>query len=59
MAARVLLDAVFLVPSRRARAFQSAVKKAQTSLSKSGCEVTLNGPWPPYHFVDGARRGAR
>jgi hypothetical protein len=55
VAARVLLDAVFLVPSMRARQFQSAVHRAQTSLSKLGCEVTLTGPWPPYHFVDGGR----
>jgi hypothetical protein len=59
VASRVLLDAVFLVPSGRAREFQSAVKRAQTSLSKSGCEVTLTGPWPPYHFVDAGRRPAR
>jgi hypothetical protein len=55
VAARVLLDAVFLVPSMRVRQFQSAVHRAETSLSKLGCEVTLTGPWPPYHFVDGGR----
>jgi hypothetical protein len=55
VAARVLLDAVFLVPSLRARQFRSAVTRAQTSLSKLGCELTLTGPWPPYHFVDGGR----
>jgi hypothetical protein len=59
VAARVLLDAVFLVPSKASRAFRSAVKRAHTSLSKNGCEVTLTGPWPPYHFVEGGRRGAR
>ena len=56
VAARVLLDAVFLVPARGARRFQSAVERAQTSLAENGCEVTLTGPWPPYHFVDGGRR---
>jgi hypothetical protein len=59
VAARVLLDAVFLVPSGQARRFQSAVKRARASLSKSGCEVTLTGPWPPYHFVDGGRAARR
>jgi hypothetical protein len=59
VAARVLLDAVFLVSSASARRFQSAVKRAQTSLSRSGCEVTLTGPWPPYHFVDGGRSATR
>jgi hypothetical protein len=56
VAARVLLDAVFLVPAGHARQFRSAVERAQTSLSETGCEVTLTGPWPPYHFVDGGRR---
>jgi hypothetical protein len=59
VAARVLLDAVFLVPSGSAREFQSAVERAQTSLSKNGCAVTVTGPWPPYHFVDGGGRRAR
>jgi hypothetical protein len=59
VAARVLLDAVFLVPARGARRFQSAVERAQTSLAENGCEVTLTGPWPPYHFVDGGRRAKR
>jgi hypothetical protein len=52
VAARVLLDAVFLVPTRTARDFEAAVTRASTSLSKSGCALTLTGPWPPYHFVD-------
>jgi len=52
VAARVLLDAVFLVPTRTARDFEAAVTRATASLSKSGCAVTLTGPWPPYHFVD-------
>jgi hypothetical protein len=59
VAARILLDAVFLVPSGQERTFQSAVKRARTSLSKSGCEVTLTGPWPPYHFVDAGRPARR
>ncbi len=59
VAARVLLDAVFLVSSGSARQFESAVRRAKTSLSRNGCEVTLTGPWPPYHFVDGGRRATR
>jgi hypothetical protein len=59
VAARVLLDAVFLVPAAQARSFRSAVNRLQAALSKSGCALTLTGPWPPYHFVAGARRGAR
>jgi gas vesicle protein GvpL/GvpF len=56
VAARVLLDAVFLVPSRAARSFEAAVARAASTLSKNGCSVTLTGPWPPYHFVSGGRR---
>jgi hypothetical protein len=56
IAARVLLDAVFLVPSAGARAFRSEVKRASAELAKSGCELALTGPWPPYHFVEAAGR---
>jgi hypothetical protein len=56
LAARVLLDAVFLVPTADARAFRSEVKRASAALAKSGCELALTGPWPPYHFVEASRR---
>ena len=59
LAARVLLDAVFLVPTTDARTFTASVRRASASLAKNGCIVTLTGPWPPYHFVasaPGARR---
>jgi len=52
VAARVLLDAVFLVRAKTADKFRLAVTGAQRSLSKAGCEITVSGPWPPYHFVD-------
>jgi hypothetical protein len=58
LAARILLDAVFLVPTADARAFTAGVRRASSSLAKNGCVVTLTGPWPPYHFVASAR-GAR
>jgi len=51
VASRVLLDAVFLVRVKTADKFRTAVTRAQRSLSKNGCEVTVSGPWPPYHFV--------
>jgi hypothetical protein len=59
LAARVLLDAVFLVPSQHARGFAAAVRRAEASLSDSGCNVALTGPWPPYHFVDHAGKAQR
>jgi gas vesicle protein GvpL/GvpF len=47
----LLLDAAFLVPRARARAFRSEVARAARSLAKRGYGVTLTGPWPPYTFV--------
>jgi hypothetical protein len=47
----VLLDAAFLLPARRAAAFRAAVRAAAGRLARRGIEVTLTGPWPPYHFV--------
>jgi hypothetical protein len=51
--ARVLLDAVFLVPSTKVTRFQAAVKGVSARLVEAGCAVTLTGPWPPYNFVAG------
>jgi hypothetical protein len=53
IAARALLDAVFLVARSRTSAFRAAAKRATTKLGGDGFAVTLTGPWPPYHFVDG------
>jgi hypothetical protein len=51
---RLLLDAAFLVPVRRAGAFRSALRKHARQLSGSGLVVSLTGPWPAYNFVDAA-----
>jgi hypothetical protein len=48
---RVLLDAAFLVPVRRAAAFRSAVKALARPLDGRSVQLTLTGPWPPYTFV--------
>jgi hypothetical protein len=50
-AARVLLDASFLVPAGDRAAWRRTVGVAARELAKSGYELTLTGPWPPYHFV--------
>jgi hypothetical protein len=55
---RLLLDAAFLVPSRRANAFRGSLRRRARTLSGSGLVVSLTGPWPPYNFVDAPRRGA-
>ena len=48
---RLLLEAAFLVPSRRGRAFQAAVHRHTDALERSGIAVSLTGPWPPYNFI--------
>ena len=48
---RFLLDAAFLVRSARVRQFRTAVAARARGLSARGYELTLTGPWPPYHFV--------
>jgi hypothetical protein len=48
---RLLLDAAFLVPARRTRAFQAVVRKHAGLLERAGISVSLTGPWPPYNFI--------
>lgn len=47
----LLLDAAFLVPRGRARAFRSLAAREAKALARSGYGLTLTGPWPPYSFV--------
>ena len=48
---RLLLDAAFLVPMKKAAAFRAALRRNSKDLGKSGLVVSLTGPWPPYNFV--------
>lgn len=48
---RLLLEAAFLVPVRRVRAFRAAVSRHTGALERSGIAVSLTGPWPPYNFI--------
>jgi hypothetical protein len=48
---RVVLDAAFLVPARRAAAFRAAVRRHADPLKRTGVAVALTGPWPPYNFI--------
>src|SRR5690606_5653356 len=50
---RVLLDAAFLVPARRTRAFRAALRRLTRQVDSRGLVVSLTGPWPPYNFVNG------
>jgi len=49
---RLLLDAAFLVPRRRAGRFRAAVERQARTLAAEGYRVQLTGPWPPYSFVE-------
>jgi hypothetical protein len=49
-AATLLLDAVFLVPAATGD-FESLLAAEARRLAAAGCEVTVSGPWPPYHFA--------
>jgi hypothetical protein len=51
---RLLLDAAFLVPVRRADAFRNALRRNARTLTAAGLVVSLTGPWPAYNFIDGA-----
>lgn len=53
MAARVLLDAVFLVETKSTKGFTAAVGKTAQRLADEGFHVTLTGPWPAYSFIGG------
>jgi hypothetical protein len=48
---RLLLDAAFLVSSRRANAFRAALRRTTRELGAAGVAVSLTGPWPAYDFV--------
>jgi len=48
---RVLLDAAFLLPRSRAKAFQNLVRATAKKLAGRHYQLTLTGPWPPYTFV--------
>jgi len=50
---RLLLDAAFLVESKKLARFKTAARRAGTRLDEHGYDLTLSGPWPPYNFVGG------
>jgi hypothetical protein len=52
---RLLLDAAFLVPTGQSGEFETRVERCAARLAPRACEVTLTGPWPPYHFIEEAR----
>jgi hypothetical protein len=55
-----LLDAAFLVPAGRRAKFHAAAERLARQVARTGAQMTLTGPWPPYNFVTapGAEDGA-
>jgi hypothetical protein len=51
---RLLLEATFLVPVTRARAFRAETARRARALAPDGYDLSLSGPWPPYSFVTDA-----
>jgi hypothetical protein len=49
--APLLLDAAFLVPRRRVRAFRAAAVRQARAFEGRGYRLTMTGPWPPYSFM--------
>jgi hypothetical protein len=49
---RLLLSAAYLIPGDRLQAFRVGVKRLGERSSR--LRFLLTGPWPPYHFVNGA-----
>lgn len=47
----LLLDAAFLVPRSREASFRALAAREARARADDGYTVTLNGPWPPYTFV--------
>ncbi|MBS2014916.1 MAG: GvpL/GvpF family gas vesicle protein [Deltaproteobacteria bacterium] len=52
LAARVMLDAVFLVPRKSTEHFTSRVAQTAKGLARDGYQISLTGPWPAYSFVE-------
>ena len=52
----LVAGASFLVPVGRRAAWRKRVAQASAALTKSGSQLDLTGPWPPYHFVTETRR---
>jgi hypothetical protein len=51
----LVADAVFLVATRESPRFLEAVDRTTRNLAGQGFDLTLTGPWPPYHFIPGRR----
>ena len=49
----LVADVVYLVPTQGRGRFLQAVTRVRRALAGQGYDLTLTGPWPPYHFIPG------
>jgi Gas vesicle synthesis protein GvpL/GvpF len=56
--AALLLNAVFLVAPESYTAFRAALGGLTTRFEPAGFRFEFSGPWPAYHFMEDASRGA-
>jgi hypothetical protein len=50
----MMIDIAHLVESKQVEKYQARYNSATKQLKN--CEVTVSGPWPPYHFLPGKLR---
>lgn len=46
-----VIEAAFLVPSRKVAAWKSRARVLSAALARRGCRLEVSGPWPPYTFI--------
>jgi len=46
-----VLEAAYLVPARKAKAWRARARSLGLRLATCGCRIEITGPWPPYNFV--------
>jgi hypothetical protein len=51
-----LLDAAFLVDSRKRDRFTAAARQEAQACERAGAQLTMTGPWPAYNFIQGDDR---
>lgn len=54
--ADMLLNGAYLVPRESAQDFTAFVDELAQRYEEDGLLLERSGPWPPYHFVEGAQR---
>src|SRR2546428_769353 len=50
----MLIDIAHLIDTKSVEKYQNRYSTATKQLKN--CEVTVSGPWPPYHFLPGKLR---